>query len=115
MKLLAYHLLAARGDESSNKSDLNDFFEKIKSCIMSDDVRTPILLLLDDYSSHYGSRLPRHSVYREILLFILVSLGKDSIDIGKKSLFVLHPTSNQGFGAGIDVNVVQLQLSFTIN
>lgn len=60
-----------------------DFLNKIRHSIISDDVRGPLLAVLQEFSTHGSNSMGRRSAYREILYLVIVALGKESIDVGK--------------------------------
>ncbi|XP_039272461.2 C-myc promoter-binding protein-like [Styela clava] len=58
------------------------FLENMKQSIKADDVRGPLVALLNEFSAqNYTHSQVRRSAYREILFLIIVALGKNSIDI----------------------------------
>ena len=56
----------------------------IKDSIVQDDVRGPLVAMLNELNAHRGVR---RSAYREILYLIIVALGKASIDVGKLDIW----------------------------
>ena len=56
------------------------FLENIRDSIMQDDVRSPLVAVLNELNAQSGVR---RSAYREILFMVMIALGKDSIDCCK--------------------------------
>lgn len=58
------------------------FLENMKQSIINDDVRGPLVALLNEFSAqNYTHSQARRSAYREILFLVIVALGKESIDV----------------------------------
>ena len=57
----------------------------IKDSIVHDDVRGPLVAMLNELNAHRSGI--RRSAYREILYLIIVALGKASIDCGEYNEF----------------------------
>nr|XP_018671970.1 C-myc promoter-binding protein isoform X3 [Ciona intestinalis] len=73
----AWHQIMTNGPSEEYQSYSQSFLSDIKESIMQDDVLGPLVAVLNELNVQRGIR---RSAYREILYFIIVALGKASID-----------------------------------
>ncbi|XP_076803795.1 C-myc promoter-binding protein-like isoform X8 [Clavelina lepadiformis] len=73
-----WHQIIVQGMSDANRSYSNSFLENIKESIMQDDVRGPLVAVLNELRAQQGLR---RSAYREILYLVIIALGKASIDV----------------------------------